>query len=126
MHALLSLIAESVAQVCEFASVIVVALGAFEAIARSIWRWRDYGDPRTKRAIWLRFAGAILLGLEFALAADITRTAIEPSWTELGQLAAIAAIRTVLSIFLERDLTTAEANGTHVAAPPPGDRPVVH
>jgi uncharacterized membrane protein len=45
-----------------------------------------------------------LLGLEFELAADIVRTAIAPSWTEIGQLGAIAVIRTFLNYFLERDV----------------------
>ena len=52
----------------------------------------------------LRFASWILLSLEFALAADIVRTAIAPTWDDIGQLAAIAAIRTFLNYFLERDL----------------------
>jgi uncharacterized membrane protein len=32
------------------------------------------------RTIWLRFATWILLALEFALAADIVRTAVAPTW----------------------------------------------
>jgi uncharacterized membrane protein len=44
------------------------------------------------------------LGLEFELAADIVRSAISPTWTEIGQLGAIAAIRTVLNYFLEKDI----------------------
>ena len=54
--------------------------------------------------IWLRFGVWLLLGLEFELAADIVRTAISPSWTEIGQLGAIALIRTFLNYFLERDV----------------------
>jgi uncharacterized membrane protein len=46
----------------------------------------------------------LLLGLEFELAADIVRSAISPSWTEIGQLGAIALIRTFLNYFLERDV----------------------
>jgi uncharacterized membrane protein len=46
----------------------------------------------------------LLLALEFALAADIIRSAISPSWGDIGQLAAIAAIRTFLNYFLEKDL----------------------
>jgi uncharacterized membrane protein len=63
---------------------------------------------RTIKDVWLRLAGWILLALEFTLAADIVRTSISPSWEDLGKLAAIAAIRTVLSIFLERDLSAFE------------------
>jgi uncharacterized membrane protein len=46
----------------------------------------------------------LALGLEFQLAADILRTAITPSFTQLAQLAAIAAIRTVLNFFLSREI----------------------
>ena len=52
----------------------------------------------------VRFGIWLLLGLQFALAADIVRSAIAPTWNDIGQLAAIAAIRTFLNYFLERDL----------------------
>lgn len=42
--------------------------------------------------------------MSLRLAADIVRSAISPTWSEIGQLAAIAAIRTVLNYFLERDI----------------------
>jgi uncharacterized membrane protein len=100
-------IAEFVARACELASVFFIALGALEAAGRMVWNWRSWGDFRLKKAIWLRFAASILLALEFALGADIARTSIAPSWDDIGQLAAIAAIRTVLNLFLERDLETA-------------------
>lgn len=38
------------------------------------------------------------------VAADIVRSAISPTWSDIGQLGAIAAIRTVLNYFLERDI----------------------
>ena len=44
----------------------------------------------------------LLLGLEFELAADIVRSVISPTWVEIGQLAAIAVIRTFLNYFLEK------------------------
>ena len=50
-------------------------------------------------------------GLQFALAADIVRSAISPTWEQIGQLAAIAAIRTFLSYFLERDLMELRRQG---------------
>ena len=45
-----------------------------------------------------------MLALEFELAADVLRTAISPTWDDVGKLAAIAAIRTVLNFFLEKDI----------------------
>ncbi|HEY2753439.1 DUF1622 domain-containing protein [Phenylobacterium sp.] len=87
---------------------VFVGLGAGEAALRTLWRWRAYSDQMLKKEIWLRFAASILLPLEFALAADIARTAIAPTRQDIGRLAAIAAIRTVLNFFLGKDLREAE------------------
>jgi uncharacterized membrane protein len=57
------------------------------------------------REIWLKFATWILLGLEFALAADLVKTAITPTWDDVGKLAVIAVIRTMLNYFLAKDIT---------------------
>ncbi|USI90172.1 DUF1622 domain-containing protein [Rhodococcus pyridinivorans] len=46
----------------------------------------------------------LALGLEFQLASDILRTAISPSFDQIGKLAAIAAIRTALNYFLAREV----------------------
>jgi uncharacterized membrane protein len=50
----------------------------------------------------------LLLGLEFELAADIIRTVVSPTWRDIGELAAIATIRTFLKYFLEKDVERAE------------------
>ena len=46
--------------------------------------------------------------MEFALAADILRTAVAPSWQDIGQLGAIAVLRTALNFTLEREIERAE------------------
>jgi len=56
------------------------------------------------REIWLRFATWILLALEFALAADLVRTAVAPTWDDISKLAVIATIRTMLNYFLAKDI----------------------
>ena len=63
------------------------------------------GDGIEGRQIWLRFATWILLALEFALAADILRTAVAPTWDDISKLAVIATIRTMLNYFLAKDIT---------------------
>jgi uncharacterized membrane protein len=93
----------------EFIAVLVLVVGGIETIvglALSLPHWRH---TSVKRAVWVRFAGWILIALEFTLAADIIRTAIAPTWNEIGQLGAIAFIRTALSLFLERDIDKYEA-----------------
>jgi uncharacterized membrane protein len=59
---------------------------------------------------WLRvqFGSSLTLALELLLAADILRTAVAPTWNDIGKLAAIAAIRTVLNYFLEKELKEME------------------
>lgn len=53
----------------------------------------------------------LLRGLEFELAADIIGSVISPSWQDIGELGAIAVIRTFLNYFLEKDLEHAEETG---------------
>ena len=38
------------------------------------------------------------------MAADILRTAATPTWTDLGQLAAVIVLRTVLKYVLRREI----------------------
>ncbi len=57
----------------------------------------------------LRLARFLALGLEFQLGADILGTAVSPTFTEIGRLGAIAAIRTLLNYFLQRDLESARS-----------------
>ena len=61
-----------------------------------------------RKEIWRRFGMWLLLGLEFELAADIIDSVVAPSWQDIGQLGAIAVIRTFLNYFLEKDLDETE------------------
>lgn len=49
-------------------------------------------------------ARSLALALEFLLAADVVRTAVAPTWEEIGKLAAIALIRSGLNYFLHLEL----------------------
>lgn len=101
-------IASYVALGVEVAAIATVAIGAIEALAHSVRHMIfEREATMTRRTIWVRFATWILLSLEFALGADIIRTAIAPSWDDIGKLAAIAAIRTALNYFLGRDVKEA-------------------
>jgi uncharacterized membrane protein len=46
----------------------------------------------------------LAVALEFELAADILNTAVTPTWSDIEKLAAIAALRTALNYFLEREI----------------------
>lgn len=96
----------------EGAAVLIVVFGAAEAFARLVWTvWARTATHRQRKEIWRRFGVWLLLGLEFELAADIIGSVISPTWEDIGELAAIAAIRTFLNYFLEKDLERAEVTG---------------
>lgn len=57
-----------------------------------------------KENLRLEFGTAVSVALELLLGADVLATAIAPSWNDIGQLAAIATIRTMLNYFLEKEL----------------------
>jgi len=94
----------------ELVVALTVAIGAVEAVWMIVRSFGGRGS-RALREPWRRFAGWILISLEFALGADIIRTAIAPTWDDIGMLGAIAAIRTALGYFLGRDLAEAREMG---------------
>ena len=61
-----------------------------------------------KMSIRLALGKSLAVALEFLLAADILRTAVAPTWNDIGKLAAIATLRTLLNYFLERELKHSE------------------
>jgi uncharacterized membrane protein len=87
----------------EATGAIVIAIGATAAVVELIHR-RPGQRTAAFAAIRLGLARYLALGLEFQLAADILVTAVAPSWEEIGKLAAIAAIRTVLNIALAHEM----------------------
>ncbi|MBM5815560.1 MAG: DUF1622 domain-containing protein [Cyanobacteria bacterium K_Offshore_surface_m2_239] len=73
-----------------------------QAIAR---RGRHRHLPeRPSNLARLTFGSWLALALEFQLAADIVATTISPSETNLIQLGVIAVIRTVLNVFLGKEI----------------------
>lgn len=51
----------------------------------------------------------LILGMEFLIAADLISTIVTPGWSEVGILAVIVLIRSVLSYFLTRELHEVES-----------------
>jgi uncharacterized membrane protein len=90
--------------VINWAALIVIVIGAVEAFFRGLWTMVGAGDGHVNPDVWLRLGRWLVAGLTFQLAADILETAVTTSWDEVARLAAIAAIRTFLNFFLERDL----------------------
>jgi uncharacterized membrane protein len=105
MDELLRSYAQYVAWFVEAIAITTIALGSLEAVVQMIRiavTRRATGVER--RTVWLTFARWLVAALTFQLAADIVSTTSAPTWQEVGRLAAIAAIRTFLSYFLDREV----------------------
>ena len=99
-------IVQSVIVVTELTGVAIIALGALAMFLVFIYRLVR-GADRLKAFHELRsgFGRAILLGLEFLVAADIINTIIvELTLQSVASLAAIVVIRTFLSWSLELEI----------------------
>jgi uncharacterized membrane protein len=98
-------LATGVALAVNACAALFIAFGAIEAVYSIIRRYTPHTSAAIPRkAIWVSFATWLLLALEFELAADVLETAISPTWNDVGMLASIAGIRTVLNYFLEKDI----------------------
>lgn len=94
----------------EAAGALIIFVGAAWAFGRFLATMvRGGGPDRRFNRIRLTLGRFLALGLEFQLAGDVLRTAVAPSFTEIGQLAAIAAIRTALNFFLSREIASERA-----------------
>src|SRR5262245_17107573 len=109
MEELLIQFAQGARMLSEAAAVIVVTFGSLEAFLKLLWIGvTPKATHGVRKDVWRRFGTWLLLGLEFELAADIIASVVSPSWQDIGELGAIAVIRTFLNYFLERDLENAE------------------
>lgn len=121
-------IAETVAHALELAAILLICTGIGYATAAAVWGLRNGGGLELYKHYRQSLARAILLGLEILVAADIIGTvAVDPTWSNVGVLAVIVLIRTVLSWSLEVEIegtwpwrrnadahaAVARMNGTH-------------
>ena len=107
----LRLLAQNIATVVEGIGVLIVAVAVVLATVRFVTGLVARRRTLPSDSVRLALGRSLALALEFLLGADILRTAVEPSWDEIGRLAAIATIRTALNYFLQREIA-AEARMT--------------
>ena len=74
-------------------------------------------EPDAKEAVRLKLGRWLAVALELELGADILRTAVAPTWTEIGQLGAIVVLRTAPNFFVQKEIDGAQARPT-ASAPP--------
>jgi uncharacterized membrane protein len=118
---------EAVGKVLDVVGVAIIAVGVVAGLALYVRDVRRVDEPLAAyKLVRRRIGRVILLGLEVLVGADIIRTvATSPTFTSVGVLAIIVAIRTFLSFTLELEITgrwpwQAEPDAGAAAAPPPG------
>ncbi|MCF7752159.1 DUF1622 domain-containing protein [Bacillus subtilis subsp. subtilis] len=130
LKAWLVAITEPVVVLIDAMAWVLIVSGTVIVFARALrLLLRGNADNVERRDLWLGYGRLLVAGLTVQLAADILESSIYTSWDSIGQLAAIAVIRTFLNYFLERDIQeirerqrSAALRPNPAAEPPPPPR----
>jgi uncharacterized membrane protein len=96
---------ERATQTFEVLGVSSMVLGTGYAIGLALFTWPRTDGARAFKTLRNSIGGAILLGLELLVAADIVKTVTsKPSLTDAAILGMIVLIRTVLSFTIEVEI----------------------
>jgi uncharacterized membrane protein len=104
MKELLEAITEPTIVAIDFVAFLIIVAGTLETLYGGVRMLFGGRDGHQRRDVWLRYARWLVAGLTFQLAADIIESSTSTDWEAIGRLGAIAAIRTFLNYFLEKDL----------------------
>jgi uncharacterized membrane protein len=98
---------DAVSKVIDGAGVAVIVVGLLVATAAFALALKDRDRAQVAYRVYRQQVGkAILLGLEFLVAADIIRTvAVAPTFAGVGVLAILVVVRTFLSFTLDVELS---------------------
>lgn len=111
----------------EFLGALAIVVGALLTLVNVV-RPMFAGEHVNVTKSRFQLSRYLTLALEFQLSSDVLGTAIAPTWTAIGKLAAIGTIRTALNYVLTREmreqrplLDVPEADA--VSVPVPSDAP---
>ena len=93
----------AVRNVLEFLGALSIVVGALLTLVKLVRPLRA-GQHVSVTNSRFQLSRYLTLALEFQLSSDVLGTAIAPSWTAIGKLAAIGAIRTALNSVLTREI----------------------
>ena len=103
---------DMLAVVISVISLLIVTYGALIGfiafLSNELKRFTGQYSPLNIRRLRATFGTYLLLGLEFLIASDILKTVLEPSMEELGILGGIVVLRTILSVFLNKEIKELE------------------
>jgi uncharacterized membrane protein len=117
MNELLTAVTEFAIVLIDAMALLIIMVATVIAFAAAIKAVFSPLAGSERRALWLGYARWLVAGLTFQLAADIIESSVTQSWEAIARLAAVAAIRTFLDYFLERDMSEVREQRRNVQAP---------
>lgn len=104
MEAIAKIITIYISHALEIIAALVIAAALLQLIFNYCKTFTQGKTGLSAEEARVKFGSAVAVALELLLGADVLATAVAPSWNDIGKLAAIATIRTILNYFLEREL----------------------
>lgn len=96
------------ATIISVVSLLIVTYGALVAfisfLGNELKRFTGQYSTVNIRRLRAELGTYLLLGLELLIASDILKTVLEPSLDELAILGGIVVLRTILSVFLNKEI----------------------
>lgn len=112
MEEFVKFITSNLARVAETTAAIIIGIASLRAFYCFLRDLIIGKSSKSREDVRLTLGRSLALSLEFLLAADILKTAVAPSWNDIGMLAAIAVLRTALNFFLDREIRSQEQRNT--------------
>jgi uncharacterized membrane protein len=113
---LLIYIVNLISKIIGIAAILIITWGTLiifiDLIKLEFNRFKGLKSYYKRTILRHRFGSYLLLGLEFLIAADIILTISQPTLEEIAILASIVGIRTVISYFLDKEMTYSEKQNT--------------
>lgn len=107
LHSVLQSANSVIVAVCQLLAMIVLSIGIVKALKIYLADVLTPGrSAKSVQASRMELGHSFSLALGFLIGASILKTTLAPTWTDIGQLAAIIAIRTILNYFLLHDIAT--------------------
>ena len=110
---IIQFLSKFVSTICQFLAIFVISIGIIKGLV--IFLKDAIFGKKTAVAInesRLELGHAFSLGLGFLIGASIINTTIAPTWSDIGKLASIIMIRTILNYFLLHEIVSLTDNST--------------
>jgi len=105
MTGIINVINDIIVKICQILAMVVILTGIFKAliiyVKDVLFIKKSFEALQESR---LEIGHSFSLGLAFLIGASILKTILAPTWSDIGQLAAIIGLRTALNYFLLRDV----------------------